>query len=171
LECRWRRQHCQWQALTGSQGPSLQGPAASALKFKLPGQARPGGTPEYPAAIMMASFSPQPPHVTLPRRWRWISDHCRRPDHPAAGSNAVDLTCNWNRSRTTTAGAATGSRTDPPELRSPSCFGLPAIVGFRDFAATVRGCMFLSRILCFYKIRGAQAFCITHGTASETCRV
>jgi hypothetical protein len=42
----------------------------------------------------------------------------------------------------TTAGAASVSRTDPPGLRSPSCVGLTAIVGFRDFAATVGGCVF-----------------------------
>ena len=47
----------------GSAAGSAVGPRGgfNALKFKLPGQARPGGTPEYPAAIMMARFSPQQP--------------------------------------------------------------------------------------------------------------
>jgi hypothetical protein len=79
------------------------------------------------------------PAATLLRRLRRISDHCNT---IILNASAGDLTGNWDSAaRTIAAVAAGGSRTDPPELRSPSCVGLAAMVGFRDFAATVRGCV------------------------------
>ena len=92
---------------SGSQGPSLQGPAARALKFKFIGPARParavtsGG--RYPWArrpVPSCDFDGQvQPAAILPRRWRWISDRrCTYMD-PPAGSSAGNLTCNWKRPR------------------------------------------------------------------------
>jgi hypothetical protein len=82
----------------------------------------------------------------------------------------VDLPCNWNRPRvqpqpalpvglvrTRLNCAARAASVSLPQLDSE--ISLPRLEA-----------LFLSHVLCFYKMRGAQAFRITHGTTSETCR-
>jgi hypothetical protein len=107
---------------------------------------RPGGTGQearVPSCDHDGQVTWAQPAAALPRRWRWISDHCRT-------MILLPRPYSWLQCRLTcpATGIArvqpqpalpVGLCTDPPGLRNPSGVGPSALVGFRDFAATVRG--------------------------------
>jgi hypothetical protein len=112
-----------------------------------------GSARSHPAAALAVDFG-SPPRLNF----KWTLQLAPVP---------VDPNCSWNRPRVQRQPALPAGlvRTRLNCAARAASVSVP-VVGFRDFAATIRGCS-----LCFDKVRGAQALRITHGTTSETCKV